>query len=197
MRFPRLGEPKRVQELRRYERFLANRIGHRVASVTVGDDRERTVVINAYKVSHEERTIVVATIGLSQVAHGPAGPVELILLVNDEIPAAIDAVNGVVSLVADHPEALVLGSVFRGHGTMGVIASRYMKPAMVLTTAESVWPSIAHAETGGDPIHLLALIAVTAREADLADDLGVIELERRLTAAATVDVSDLSRPSAV
>ena len=162
-----------------------------------GDDRGRKIRINAYQAPDEVRTVAVFTVGLSEVVRGPSGPVELILLVNDEVPAAVDAVNGVVSLVADHPEALILGSVFHASETMGAIATTYSKPAMVLTTAESVWPALAHVETGGEPIHLLALIAVTAREAAFAQEHGIIEFERIVTEAATVDVSDLSRPSLV
>ena len=115
------------------------------------------------------------------------------MLLVDEVPwDAETAMARIVGLLATEPAALALGEFYEGARSLGAIAERYGKVAMMLTTPDIEGQSLMHVDCDDGPGHVFLLVPITGPERDLVAAEGWSALEPLLQGA---DVSSLKRPS--
>jgi hypothetical protein len=168
-------------------------LGRPVRSFTIYRSPEMPMIdIETYRAPWDSKVRVVTSVGLSHYTERHGERSEVILVVDREQKAAERGFAGIVSLLAEEPEAFGIGQFYTGERSFGAIAGRYGKAAMVLLAQPFVEPQLFHVECDGQPGHVLALVPITFAERDLLVSEGLAALEARL---AGLDLSDLSRES--
>lgn len=164
---------------------------HRLFTLGRGDGTP-TIDVEVHRAPWDRDVYVLVSVGLSARTRSWGEPIEVMLLVDDLPWEAEGAFGRVVSLLADEPEALVVGNTFSGRESLGDIARRFGKTAMVLTTPQLRDEPLLHVECSGDVGRVLMLVPISDAERALIDERGLEAFESRLEGA---DVSDLERVS--